>query len=121
MILSSADTGIDTIAKIKVIAKNKLIIAGSIYQNGINHTVVFNNKNKYLIRKYNASGAEPMIRYQENISTEDFIKYHLNEHMFTIKDKFASVEKNAVKIGAIVAYNILYGRISLKTNRIING
>ena len=34
------------------VSKNKLIIAGSIYQNGINHTVVFNNKNKYLIRKY---------------------------------------------------------------------
>ena len=31
------------------ISKNKLIIAGSIYQNGINYTVVFSNKNKYLI------------------------------------------------------------------------
>lgn len=69
------------------ISKNKLVIAGSIYQNGINYTVVFNNKNKYLIRKYNASGAEPMIRYQENISTDEFIKYHLNEHIFEIKNK----------------------------------
>lgn len=69
------------------LSKNKLIIAGSIYQNGINYTVVFSNKNKYLIRKYNASGAEPMIRFQESTTTDDFIKYHLNEHIFKIKDK----------------------------------
>lgn len=69
------------------ISKNKLIIAGSIYQNGINYTVVFSNKNKYLIRKCNASGAEPMIRYQDSVNTDDFIKYHLNEHIFKIKDK----------------------------------
>lgn len=68
-------------------SKNRLIVAGSIYQNGINYTVVFNNKNKYLIRKCNASGAEPMIRHQENISTEYFIKYHLNNHIFKIKDR----------------------------------
>ena len=69
------------------LSKNKLIIAGSIYQNGINYTIVFSNKNKYLIRKYNASGAEPMIRFQESTTTDDFIKYHLNEHIFKIKDK----------------------------------
>lgn len=69
------------------LSKNKLIIAGSIYQNGINYTVVFSNKNKYLIRKYNASGAEPMIRFQESTTTDDFIKYHLNEHIFKIKEK----------------------------------
>lgn len=69
------------------ISKNKLVIAGSIYQNGINYTVVFSNKNKYLIRKCNASGAEPMIRYQENTSTDDFIKYHLKEHIFEMKNK----------------------------------
>ena len=31
------------------ISKNRLIVAGSIYKNGINYTVVFNNKNKYLV------------------------------------------------------------------------
>ena len=69
------------------ISKNKLIIAGSIYINGFNYTVIFLNKNKYLVKKYNASGAEPMVRYQDSTSTEDFIKYYLNEHIFIINNK----------------------------------
>ena len=52
------------------ISKNKLIVAGSIYQNGINYTVVFNNKNKYLIRKYNYLHASlkvlPLRRYSKD-------------------------------------------------------
>lgn len=68
-------------------SKNKLIIAGSIYNNGINYTIVFNNKVKYLIKKCNASGAEPMIRNQTNTSTDEFIKYYLDEHIFKIKNK----------------------------------
>ena len=68
-------------------SQNKLIVFGSVYKDNSNFTVVFHNKNKYLIKKIFNSAVEPAIRYDYNISTKDFIKNHLKEHTFTLHNK----------------------------------
>lgn len=68
-------------------SKNKLIVAGSIYNKGINQTVVFFKNKGYYIPKCNASGAEPMSRTIKKCSPTNFIKNHLKEHTFEIKGK----------------------------------
>lgn len=69
------------------LSTDKLIIAGSIYYNGINQTVVFFENKEYRIPKYNASGAEPMIRRIEKHSIEDFLKNQLESHIFVFNSK----------------------------------
>lgn len=69
------------------LSSDKLIVAGSIYNNGINQTVVFFENKEYRIPKYNASGAEPMVRRVEKKSTEDFLKNNLESHTFLFNNK----------------------------------
>ena len=71
----------------KEISNNKIVVAGSTYIKGINYTIIYQNKKKYIVRKYNASGAEPMVRNIESIDTNTFLKRYLKEHTFKIKGK----------------------------------
>ena len=71
----------------KVLSNNMLVVAGSIYRNGINTTKVFQNGKLYDIPKCNASGAEPMIRNIERCTPNDFLKYKLEEHTFYVREK----------------------------------
>lgn len=71
----------------KRISKDKLIIAGSMYKDGVNYTKVFHGGVLINIPKRNASGAEPMIRNISKCSSIDFIKNHLDSHTFMIKGK----------------------------------
>ncbi len=71
----------------KELSNNRLIIAGSIYKDRINKTIIFQNKEKFEIPKKYASGREPMTRIIENKTIEDFIKNNLKEHTFIIKNK----------------------------------
>lgn len=73
--------------KLKELSKNRLIIAGSFYQFGINYTVIFNDGNMSKVVKRYASGAEPMSRKTRYIKPEEFIKKYLIEHIFEIKGK----------------------------------
>lgn len=69
------------------LSHNKLIVAGSIYQNNRNTTKVFSDGKLYDIRKCNASGAEPMVRTIQSILPEEFLKQQLPSHTFMVKDK----------------------------------
>ncbi len=69
------------------LSSDKLIVAGSIYYNGINQTVVFFKNKEYRIPKYNASGAEPMTRKNIKTSTNDFLKNQLDSHTFIFDNK----------------------------------
>lgn len=69
------------------LSKNKLVIAGSIYNEGINFTIIFKDGIKYNIPKCNASGSEPMIRNVSNCSVEEFMQEKLEEHIFYVDDK----------------------------------
>lgn len=71
----------------KDLSKDKLIIAGSIYNEGENQTVIFSNNKSFFIPKCNASSAEPMVRFIEECSSLDFINKHLQEHIFWIKGR----------------------------------
>ena len=71
----------------KEISNNKIIVFGSCYINNCNYTIVYNNKEKYLIKKMFSSPIEPCIRYQENISVKKFLKDFLNNHTFKLKNK----------------------------------
>lgn len=66
------------------LAQDKLIVAGSIYHDGINETAIFNQNGLVFVPKCNASGAEPMTRNIENISYDEFYKQKLDAHTFTI-------------------------------------
>ncbi len=68
-------------------SNNSLFVAGSTYIHERNVTIVYQNGEKRYIPKRNASGAEPMVRFYPNVSTDDFIKYFLKEHTFIIKNK----------------------------------
>jgi hypothetical protein len=65
-------------------SKEKIIIAGSYYKNGINTTVVFENGKKKEILKRYASGAEPMARKISFMEVDAFIEEYLSEHEFWI-------------------------------------
>ena len=69
------------------LSDNRIIVAGSYYKNGINTTVVFQNKKMYEIPKSYASGAEPMARKITFINSEEFIAYELANHEFWINGK----------------------------------
>ena len=69
------------------LSKNRIIVAGSHYKNGINITVVFQNGKMYEIPKAYASGAEPMARKITFVNPEEFIAYELGEHEFWINGK----------------------------------
>ncbi len=69
------------------LSNNKLIVAGSIYNNGINQTVVFFENKEYRIPKCNASGAEPMIRNIRKISNSEFLNQKLDSHTFIFDNK----------------------------------
>jgi len=69
------------------ISHDKLIVAGSIYEDEHNTTKVFSNGSLFNVVKCNASGAEPMVRTIQSISTEEFLKHHLLSHTFMVKDK----------------------------------
>lgn len=69
------------------LSKNKLIVAGSIYKENRNMTVVYKDKKKQLIEKRYASGAEPMTRYIDYLDPEEFIDKYLKDHIFIIKGK----------------------------------
>lgn len=71
----------------KDLSKDKLVIAGSIYKDGVNFTKVFQDGEMLSIPKCNASGAEPMVRTIDKCSVEDFIKYKLDEHTFFVDGK----------------------------------
>lgn len=71
----------------KEISNKRIVIAGSVYIDGFNYTIIFQNGEKKVVRKYNASGAEPMVRYQEHVDTNTFLKKYLKEHIFKIKGK----------------------------------
>ena len=69
------------------LSKNRIIVVGSHYKNGINITVVFQDGKMYEIPKAYASGAEPMARKITFVNPEEFIAYELCEHEFWIKGK----------------------------------
>lgn len=62
-----------------------LIVFGSTYIGHINHTIVFHNGELFKIQKRFACGSEPMVRYTEKISVEEFTEKHLEEHTFYVK------------------------------------
>jgi len=71
--------------KLRELSKNRLIIAGSLYECGINYTIVFYDGNMSKIIKRYSSGAEPMSRKTRYIDPNAFVKDYLNEHIFEIK------------------------------------
>ena len=81
-------TYIDDNEKIlRKLSKEKLIIAGSIYRDKRNTTIIFQDGEKIELPKKYASGAEPMIRYQEKITPREFFKQNLSSHTFEIEGK----------------------------------
>ena len=75
----------DNYERLKKLSKNRLIIAGSFYQRGINYTIVFNDGSISRIIKRYASSVEPMSRKMSYIKPDEFIKNYLNEHIFEVK------------------------------------
>lgn len=71
----------------KDLSKDKLIVAGNIYNNGINYTIVFSKGDMFSIKKRNASGAEPMVRFIKDSNGNSFMSEYLSEHIFEINDK----------------------------------
>lgn len=66
------------------VSTGKLIIFGSVYIDGENCTVVYQDGQKHLVRKMFASGVEPAVRFQKRISVKDFMKYELKSHTFLL-------------------------------------
>ncbi len=71
--------------KLLELSKNRIIVAGSFYECGINKTVVYQDGNMIKVIKRYSSGAEPMSRKTTYIQPEIFIKEYLKEHIFEIK------------------------------------
>ena len=69
------------------LSSGKLVVAGSIYKDGVNVTKVFQDGKLYNIPKCNASGAEPMIRNIDRCNTSEFLKHKLDEHTFFVGGK----------------------------------
>lgn len=81
-------TYIDDNEKImRSLSKEKLIVAGSIYRDKRNTTIIFQDGEKLELPKKYASGAEPMIRFQEKITPQEFLKQNLSSHTFEIEGK----------------------------------
>lgn len=69
------------------VSKNKIIVFGSTYINSENFTIVYNNRQKFFVKKMFNSGVEPAVRFQDNISEKEFINRHLKSHTFVLKGK----------------------------------
>lgn len=69
------------------LSKGKLIVAGSIYRDKINTTIVFQDGMKKEIPKQFASGAEPMVRVTEQKKMTDFTEEELEDHTFSVQNK----------------------------------
>lgn len=65
----------------------RIVVAGSYYEGGVNKTVVFQNGEKYEIPKGYASGAEPMARKISYIEPDEFFATELQKHEFRVKGK----------------------------------
>lgn len=63
----------------------KLIVFGSTYIDKINHTMVFQNGELICIPKLFPCGSEPMVRFVEKISPDDFLNNYLSSHEFYVK------------------------------------
>ena len=74
-------------AEYKELSKERLIVAGSYYKEGINTTVVYEDGRKYEISKMYASGAEPMARKISFMPLKKFFESHIKNHEFTVKGK----------------------------------
>lgn len=84
------------------LSKDKLIVAGSIYIESQNTTIVYENGKRIEIPKRYASGAEPMIRFIDCLNSEEFISKYLEEHTFFIK------EKKIIILNCMEYYHIAY-------------
>lgn len=69
------------------ISKDKIIVFGSVYIDNFNYTIVYNNNEKFYVKKMFSSPVEPAIRYLENIDVKSFLKDCLKEHTFKLKNK----------------------------------
>lgn len=79
----------------------RLIVAGSIYRENINTTIVFFDGNLLEIPKLYASNQEPMVRYIEKIDTEEAIN-RLDDHTFYFNGK------KVVILNCMEYYNLAY-------------
>lgn len=84
------------------LSKNRLIIAGSIYRNEINTTIIFQNEKRFEIPKKYASGAEPMVRYIDKLNPETFLSNELKNHTFVVKNK------KIIVLNCMEYYNVAY-------------
>lgn len=66
--------------------QDKLIVFGSTYIGNVNYTMVFHDGKIKHVAKMFPCGSEPMVRFIEKISVNDFISNHLSDHEFHIKD-----------------------------------
>ena len=73
--------------RLRELSKNRIIIAGSLYECGVNNTIVFADGNMSKIIKRYSSGAEPMSRKTRYIDPSDFVEKYLNEHIFKVKNQ----------------------------------
>lgn len=80
---------------------DRLIVAGSIYRENINTTIVFLDGNLLEIPKLYASNQEPMVRYIEKIDTEEAIN-RLDDHTFYFSGK------KVVILNCMEYYNLAY-------------
>ena len=67
------------------ISKHSLVIFGSIYVDGVNNTIIFQNGEKHSIPKRYPSPMEPMIRVCKPLEEVKFIQKYLKEHIFLVK------------------------------------
>lgn len=68
---------------IKKLSKSRIIIFGSVYENGKNTTKVFQDEKCFSVIKRYPSSAEPMHRNFKGISPNQFIEDYLCEHTFS--------------------------------------
>jgi len=73
--------------KLLKLSQNKLMVFGSVYDEGKNMMIIFYNQTKITLSKCYLSGVEPSIRTQENVSFNEFKRSHLKNHTFTIKGR----------------------------------
>lgn len=86
---------------LKQLSYDRLIVAGSVYRENINMTIVFFNGQLYEIPKLYASNQEPMVRYIDKLDTEEAI-HKLVDHTFYFKDK------KIVILNCMEYYNLAY-------------
>lgn len=87
--------------ELKQLSFDRLIVAGSIYRENINTTIVFFDGKLLEIPKLYASNQEPMVRYIEKLRIEEAIR-KLDNHIFYINDK------KVVILNCMEYYNLAY-------------